>query len=471
MTTSKKTALKRSIPNQPRKILVQRADKLGDILLAIPVINALKSKYPNAQIDFLTSPIATHLFKKYPDINELIIVTEKEQSSLLQMRGLLKQLKKTKYDIYISLWNTPEFAILGRLANIPIRIGDKTNKSIAWLFTHQIHQHWSDFTRHQIEFNMDLLAPLGIPSQLVPGKLYPDPLSKQLQQKIEQLPQNRDHLAIMTGTGGSNHAIPEAPLLTFIQQISTRVNVILIGQDKHPERFTHPQSPGVLNLINQTQLPELLSIINHCDYFLGPDTGPTHMASFLQKPMIVFSSMKPNPPARWGSLSPIHRNIRRDYECEYLCVKQCHPNECFRFVTAPLLEQEFEALKQAQDAPQNHHGPNIKTQHCLHTIRVLLISQKDSPDTQAQINALQKQGLVIFHYIITQYTPRQLWRLISLVIRHNIMLIQGPVPKLILKLIQLYMGIICHYIPPKPVPFCISESQDISDYFEISKQG
>ena len=64
------------------KVLVQRCDRLGDTILSLPLIDALKKYYPDSKIDFLTSSTGAEVAKLNPNINE-IIIAPKENSGLI----------------------------------------------------------------------------------------------------------------------------------------------------------------------------------------------------------------------------------------------------------------------------------------------------------------------------------------------------------------------------------------------------
>ena len=109
------------------KILIQRADRLGDTVLALPVVEQLKKYNPTATIHMMVSPISVDMLELHPHVERLIVVEWGSKGEVANKRYVLRQMLREKYDVYISLWNHQYMAYLGWRAKIPVRIGDTTN--------------------------------------------------------------------------------------------------------------------------------------------------------------------------------------------------------------------------------------------------------------------------------------------------------------------------------------------------------
>ena len=72
---------------------------------------------------------------------------------------------------------------------------------------------------------------------------------------------------------------------------------------------------------------ELVTLIQKVDFYVGPDTGPTHLASFLNKPLLVFFLKRSLFPTRWGPVSDCFQILRTDDRCSPKCGRVCVP-EC-----------------------------------------------------------------------------------------------------------------------------------------------
>jgi len=331
------------------KILIQRADRLGDLVLALPVLERLNETLPHAELHLLVSPIGKPLAATLPFIKKMIVThSAKKKRSYWK---LIQSIKHEHYSLYLSLWNHPKMAYLGFLAQIPIRIGDATNPTLRWLYTHPVPQSWKNFCKHQAFFNMELLKPLHSNALLLTKKLY---INSATEEKVrllmlKSLNPNKRVVLIFTDSGGSNLSLPEHAIKTFCDRLleNQLFNIVLIGgKQKGLSPLCFYKAKDVLNLLDHPSLPlpELMAFIKLSDFYVGPDTGPTHIASFLEKPILYFSALKSNPPSRWGPLSSYFSIIRKDYLSPHFCKPSCNPRICLHYMTGDLLYTHFQSL-------------------------------------------------------------------------------------------------------------------------------
>lgn len=429
--------------------LVQRADRMGDAIFALPTIEALKHQYPECTVTVLTSLIGKVVFEGHPDIDSIITTSADDswRDIYKQARGLNGQ-----FTCYISLWNHPKMAAFGWFSQIPIRIGDTTNGLLSLFYTTGVRQSWENLCRHQIEFNMELLSPLGVKSKLTPATI---PLNSETKEKVRtifQVFKGAKTVLIFVGTGGTNSPLPESSVIEFITLIADHHpewRVILAGQQGPSLQLHSFQHPIVYNIINKTSIQELFSYIYFCDMYIGPDTGPTHIASFMQKPTVFFSSMKPNPPSRWGSLSPVLQIIRKDYDCLFFCAKQCFSEACFRFVTGFVLLNSFKKNVDALENKEENSKKEIRQLNMLNTLRVLVIT-----DTKNDWNFLVTKGVIVVYIDRSDFKLTSVSSILKTIIRYNINVIYGPSSLFLEWVIRFYMGAVVTYVVPVFIREC-----------------
>lgn len=457
------------------KILVQRADRLGDVVFSLPVIEQLKQLYPHTEIHVLTSPIGRKFLEPHPLITKIITIDLTKPRTSRDQRELLQTLRRENYTLYISLWNHPTLAAIGLQARIPYCIGDGTNFPRRLYYNFPVRQRWEDFTRHQIDFNLDLLEPLR-PCPLKPVlKIYTDKeADKQAKKWSEELGgRQRKTIVIFCGTGGTNFPIPETAVRDFSLKITAtnRFNVILCGEKKQGSLLNGISHPNLLNIIGKTSLNELVSMINLADYYVGPDTGPTQIASFLQKPMIFFSPIRPNPPSRWGPQTPYFQIIRRDYDMPVINATTM-TNPDFSYVTGDYLYDHFCELLRRKELNDDMSAEQQEQVRLLHSYRVLVIvrSKEEYDRVQLALTPLREQGLVVFPYIVTSLSVSSVRRLLNYIARRNINVIQGKIPSWLVWIIRFYVGAVKAYIPPVYIPLILSAQLQLNDYIRLYNQ-
>lgn len=451
------------------KILVQRCDKLGDNVLILPIIASLHHQFPDAEIHILTSAVGKALFAHHPHVSTIHVYQLGRGPRHLW--DYAKQLKSEGYTLYISVWNHPEMAWLGWLAAIPLRIGDASNPSLRWLYTHPVRQQWGNLTMHWASLNLSLLDPLhpytktALTDEDTPKIPYPAPVGihgdpaveARVAQQISDIRRKYPILIlIFVGTGGTNFPIPETAILRLIVllQSTQRYHIALCGQEAGDtlNRLTGPQ---ITHLIGKTTLHELIAWIRNCDIYIGPDTGPTQMASMLGKPIVFFSPIKPNPPAYWGPLGTAFRIIREEYRCERFCAKEGCRSSCFDFLTGDRLYQELKDLETQLALHVEWSLPKRARVRIKHTLRLLLICHTaEAWESAMQTKAsLEKQGIVSWVLLLKKPRLTHIFGLIRIIKARNINVIHAPfLPKTILYGIKLILGVWYVYPSPLHVP-------------------
>jgi ADP-heptose:LPS heptosyltransferase len=455
------------------KILIQRADRLGDVIFTLPVLEALRKKYPNSQIDYLTSSVGAQLLSHHPDIHKIHIVEwNNGGSSLKNEQILLTDLKEQGYNLYVSLWNNPKMAAIGKKAGIEARLGDKSDFFRQFNYTKPVTQIWSDYTRHQIEFNLDILAPLGIKSQLTSAQIPIDNKSQPLMSDEFKkfMSPGKKRVFILCSTGGSNFPIPENVVKGFIRKcLDSNQFEVVLGGNGDSTLFDEFKNKPVLNLINKTTIPQVISAINLCDYFVGPDSGPTHLASFMNKPMLFFSSMKTNPPCRWGPLSSCFKILRQEFDIPTKKITTCDPSLSFQFMTDELMFESFMDLVYSSSSGSQMTINEVKHSHLLNSYRVLYLA-KDLEDYKVALSEkdiLLEKGLRVFVYYPETYSPSLVFKLFKLMNTHNINVVQGIVPSWLKFVLREYMGIWNQYIKPVFLPVTLYPGSSIDDLLEV----
>ena len=154
------------------KIVIFQTAFLGDVILTLPVAQALRRAFPHVRIDLVTTPQAAALAMHHPSIDTVIPFDKKKsQSGLLGMLHCARQLRKNQYDIAIVPHRSLRSAIIVRMSGIPMRIGF-TSSAGRVLYTQRIPYVAS---RHEVERNLSLLSALGvITAEKEIPMVYPD---------------------------------------------------------------------------------------------------------------------------------------------------------------------------------------------------------------------------------------------------------------------------------------------------------
>ncbi len=154
----------------PHNILLIKLRHHCDMLLTIPVINALRQRYPQANIDVLLYKETRPMLKAHPAIRQLHIIDRKWKQEgswrkLQHERDLIAAVRASRYDIVINLADQWRSALVTLFSGAPLRIGFAFNKrdNAFWRLCHNCLVPTSNHNQlHTVEQNMTALTPLGI---------------------------------------------------------------------------------------------------------------------------------------------------------------------------------------------------------------------------------------------------------------------------------------------------------------------
>ena len=411
-----------------------RPDKLGDLILMIPILKSLHQQY-GCHIGVITGALGKEFLSSFSFVSDCF---EMDINTPGWFSPVLTEIKNRSYDIWISLWNDIKMAYLGYKTRIPIRIGDGSMIPMSFFYTHRIFQDWGNILCHQMEYYANISSPLNLKAIYLENLI---PINQEAEKKIKRYFNQitAQKVLIFTETGGTNIPIPMSVTLLLIQQ--------LLAQGYHvtvcAQHFQEGYPEGVLNLTGKGLiLEELTALINLCDFYIGGDTAPTHLASFLQKPTLFFSPRKNHPPARWGSFSSFQVILRKEYRCFNPCQQACNSDVCIKWVNVEKIMTCFSELVQDVRLDKKKSNAAIRQYHAIHTLRFLVIEKYDK--TNHLFDVLNSKDKVVFLWKGVKF--RQLMQYIK---DHNINAVAHPIPFWLRWLIKFNMGVIHGVIPPQ----------------------
>ncbi len=329
------------------KILIVRTDRIGDLILSTPVAEVLKQKFPQVRIDFLVASYSAPILKNNPFINEIILDDNKTVKGFFVLRETLKQ---NKYDMVIVLHPTLRLAYLLKSAKVPIRIGTGY-RAYSFLFNLKIYQHRKTVQRHELEYNLDMLKPLGIENQKTLPKLYlSDTEKSEASNYLRKIGIGEDEILVIIHPGSGGNCLNWLPEkfgeLAEKLIASYSVKVLVTGQREEEilaERMKSRMRRYFINLIGKTDLRLLSAIIEKSALLISNSTGPMHMAAALGVPTVaIFCPIFTVSPKRWGPYGEGHTVITPPVPtCRNCSSQKCERGNCMDLISA---EEVFEKV-------------------------------------------------------------------------------------------------------------------------------
>jgi heptosyltransferase III len=321
---------------KPKNLLIVRTDRIGDVVLSLPLAELIKKHYPDCRITLLLKDYTKSLAEGHPFIDDVLILKEKDNK--ISFIDNIKQIKKNSYDAAIVVYPTFITSLIIFFSRIHIRIGT----GYRWysiLFNYKVFEHRKNALRHELEYNVNLLKYFGIEENVNPGNVN---FNLQIAQrddervstilKVKGIDLKKPLIIIHPGSGGSAIDLPIIKFKELIDFIHHNLiaEIIISGSKSEIELCHNLFIPGITkNLAGLFNLAELKALINHCDIFIANSTGPLHIAAALGKYVIGFYPKIPQcSPKRWGPYSDKSIVFTPKLECSNCTREQCERLDC-----------------------------------------------------------------------------------------------------------------------------------------------
>jgi len=140
---------------QPRRILVCQQRQIGDALLATPVFQLLKQRFPEAELHLFTEAKCEPLLRHNPFIDKFHLV---EKKGFFAELAFYRKVARHGFDMVFNLQNLPRCRMMTLLSGAPVRLSMKTGTWRDWIYTHTV----APVQGYASETKVTLLSPLGI---------------------------------------------------------------------------------------------------------------------------------------------------------------------------------------------------------------------------------------------------------------------------------------------------------------------
>jgi ADP-heptose:LPS heptosyltransferase len=304
---------------------------LGDLITATALIQPIKRQYPEARIFFLARPAFVALLTEIPDVAGVIPDTQPYDGTTRspEFTQVLAALKSHQFDVMINLWEHPRYAVLAKAAGIKVRIGHAIGWR-NWLYhTHCVRLDYQDYHRHKVQMNLALLTPLGVSASDSRLQLQiSDPSMEEVAEKYPLM--NSPYRVVAVDAGAKVKCWVDSeikPVLTAMLDLDPSPLVLLGGGVANASEATLDwinTNDRIINLAGKTSLVEVSALIKKATYFVGPDSGLSHIAAALQCPAVVIYRTRTQNCFHWAPwLSP-----HVIYKQQNICLDSCVPLHC-----------------------------------------------------------------------------------------------------------------------------------------------
>lgn len=327
----------------PRRILVTRTDRLGDLVLSTPVFEALRGRFPDAFLACLTFLEHRAVVEKNPHLDEVILYDKKGQEKgwwgNLRFAG---RLREKHFDLVLHLHPTNRMHLVSWLAGIPVRIGYR--KKMSWALTYSLEDRKSEGLKHEAEYNFDLLKILGVdpPASLKPyfplwGK---DRTSLRFFLRRLGFRWEEPYVVLNPSASCPSKIWPADRFAQLAHCLGEKyqVQIALIGSRQDRPVAEKVVGTGlkpapttkyrITNLAGKLSIGMLGWLLKNAQLLISNDSGPVHVARSVGTPVIsIFGrNLAGLSPCRWGPLGPEGRVVHKEVACPVCLAHRCQIN-------------------------------------------------------------------------------------------------------------------------------------------------
>ncbi len=273
------------------RILITRLSAIGDCILTLPLVCALRDHFPKALLVWVIEPMAAQLLGQHRAVDEFIVVPKGWLKSYRTIRTLRRQLRAKQFDCVLDPQSLTKSCLLGRLSAAPRRIGfasPRGRELAPWLDNETINVG----QLHLVDATLRLLEPLGIER---PEVRFDVPIQHDSERRVQQYL----HEALLAnGYATINCAASNAARIWPAQRFGRVArylgeqyglpSVVTWAGTKEAERAQRvvAKSGGHALLAPDTSLSELAALQRHARLMIGSDTGPLHLAAAVGTPCL-----------------------------------------------------------------------------------------------------------------------------------------------------------------------------------------
>jgi heptosyltransferase-2 len=318
-----------------RNILVRATNWVGDTVMSVPALHALREQFPSARISILARPWVASLYERESFCDELIAYQAPAGwKGLGQKWELASDLRRRRFDCAILFQNAFESAALVWMARIPVRIGyDRDARG--WLLTHPVPVPLTDeVPRHQRFYYLELLKRAKLidsysPEAYVALSAAPSAAERGRKRFLER-GLTGAVIGVSPGAayGGAKRWLPERFADAALQIASESSASVAVFGSKEERSICEVVSQrvegaGVLcvNFAGLTTLEEFIELAAACQVFLTNDSGPMHIASSLGVPTVAIFGATDDKAT--GPTGVNTRVVRQAVECSPCLLREC----------------------------------------------------------------------------------------------------------------------------------------------------
>jgi heptosyltransferase-2 len=337
------------------RVVVRGANWVGDAVMTVPALRALRRLLPGTHITLATRPWAKELFADTDFLDDLLIYDRHGPWSVVKQTA---EWRRANFDLAVLFPNAFEAALIPALARVPFRIGYATDGRNRLLTTPLTVPEWRS-SKHEIFYYLNIIAELErvlvgteeIANSAPDASLHiSEPRQAEALALIcaHGLREGRAVVALCPGSINSRAKRWPAERYAALGDClidELNAEVLLIGSPEEldvSQEVSRRMRNKPIMMTGKTSLAQVAAVLSLVELLVTNDTGPAHIASALGRPTLVIFG--PTNPLTTRPFSPVAEILRHPPDCAPCMLRDCPIDH--RCMTAISPREVFERARQ-----------------------------------------------------------------------------------------------------------------------------
>jgi heptosyltransferase II len=316
------------------KLLIRATNWVGDAVMALPALHAVRTRFPEVHISVLALPYVAQIYEGQGVADGLIAYDRNGAHAGIRGRERLAgELKARKFDTALLLQNAFEAAWLAWRAGIPQRIGYNRDGRGLLLSKAIVVPKPGETPAHEKYYYLELLRRVGwletLPEVPEISLRIAVEAAQRAEEKLRAAGVSRGATRIAVGAGASYGSAKCWPPERFAQALNRMqqegdVQVILFGTPGETAVSSAIQvglAKPALDLTGKTEIAELPALLSRCHLFLGNDSGAMHVAAAVGLPVVAVFG--PTDPFGTAPVTPRATVVQEKPYCSPCFLRRC----------------------------------------------------------------------------------------------------------------------------------------------------
>lgn len=319
--------------------------------MTTPALSALKEGFPKAHLTYVVEKPYKELVAGNPNLDEILILPKNQSTK--DFLKILRRIRKENYDVILDFHGGPRAFLMILFSKAKFKIGYKI-KYRKFIYDIILPRSGKDGPIHSAENHISLVKALGVSINAPPPLSLPPATAEEVDRVGKFIQENRltdsKIVVLHISAGNEFRHWGTENLLGLIKLLSQKpgIRTVLIGteEDREAERVLLKEGKAPLtSSVGRLNLRELRELISASSLFVGPDSGPMHIAASTLTPIVAYFG--PTLPAHFAPWQAKALLIEKELDCrpckqkrclfkDFRCLRSIKPEEvyqaCLRFI-------------------------------------------------------------------------------------------------------------------------------------------